>query len=117
MAKIKRATNQIQLQEGYNNDTLPMDQLQAISNSRINRNLKKVAMQDPSINPLVYLNDKDVPKSDIIEESVKRIKVENDQSKLRIQQELSKTPNRDRLRKLTAVELLQIQALNSGGVR
>jgi uncharacterized protein with gpF-like domain len=43
--KEKRATSQRELQEGYNNDTLPMDQLEAVSNENINQEMQKMQMK------------------------------------------------------------------------
>ena len=97
MAKMKRAVYQAK-------------KLEAQIDSNINREMKRVAMAAPGAQPLDYLNDIDVPKGDIIEASMRKIREENDAAK-------SKTPSRDKLRKWEAQTLLQIQSANSGGVK
>ena len=104
----------------YEKGNLTPEAMQVVADYNINREMKNMAMRmDPSLNPLDYLNDQDVPKSDIIEASMRKIRAENIEQRTRekVAAELSKTPSRDKLKKWEAESLLQLQKLNSGGVR
>ena len=101
------------------NVPLDADLLEEGVNSNINREMKRQALLNPTLNPLDYLNDEDIRKADIIEASMRNIRAQNIQeaTRVKIQEELSKTPSRERLRKWEAESLLQLQKTKSGGVR
>lgn len=79
--KYKLTSHQEDLQEGYDKDTLSIEKLKAISNARINTNLKEQGFKDGSLKPMDYLNDIDVPKDMIIKYEMEKIKKENKQNK------------------------------------
>ena len=102
-----------------NNEEMSMADLEAVTDSNINREMKKQGFRDLSLNPLDYINDNDVTQADIIEASMRKVRAENIEQRTRdkVAAELSNTPTRQKLRKWEAEAILELQKQNSGGVR
>ena len=111
VAKLRRSLD--------NNEEMSMADLEAVTDSNINREMKKQGFRDLSLNPLDYINDNDVTQADIIEASMRKVRAENIEQRTRdkVAAELSNTPTRQKLRKLEAETILELQKQNSGGVR
>lgn len=111
VAKLRRSLD--------NNEEMSMADLEAVTDSNINREMKKQGFRDLSLNPLDYINDNDVTQADIIEASMRKVRAENIEQRTRdkVAAELSNTPTRQKLRKWEAETILELQKQNSGGVR
>lgn len=111
IAKLRRSLD--------NNEEMSMADLEAATDSNINREMKKQGFRDLSLNPLDYINDIGVTQADIIEASMRNVRAKNIEQRTRdkVAAELSNTPTRQKLRKLEAETILELQKQNSGGVR
>ena len=111
IAKLRRSLD--------NNEEMSRADLEVVTDSNINREMKKQGFRDLSLNPLDYINDNDVTQADIIEASMRNVRAKNIEQRTRdkVAAELSNTPTRQKLRKWEAEAILELQKQNSGGVR
>ena len=110
------------LQLAIKNNQLTPDQLEGLAayqNDMVNKDLKTKALKDGSLTFTDAVRSKDVTTKEAIDAAMTNIRAQNIQeaTRAKVQEELSKTPSRDRLKKWEAQSLLQLQKLKSGGVR